>query len=75
MGSFRHDLPTIAQHTCYVLIHCLHAWEQPLAVVFPGPIPFVYERFDFHLVTFVSVLRELHGKSTDRLTYGSRNEF
>src|SRR6266852_239377 len=47
--GFGHDLPTIAQHARNVLIHCLHAWQQPLPVVFPRPISLVRKRFHSHL--------------------------
>ena len=51
MGSFRHDLPTLVQHACKVLVHCLHARQQPLSVILPGPISLVRKRLHFHLAT------------------------
>ena len=51
MGGFRHDLPTLVQHACEVLVHCLHAREQPLSVVLPSPISLVRKRLHFHLAT------------------------
>ncbi len=51
MGGFRHDLPTLVQHACKVLVHCLHAREEPLSVVLPGPISLVRKRLHFHLAT------------------------
>ena len=51
MAGFRHDLPTLVQHACQVLVHCLHAREQPLSVVLPGPISLVRKRLHFHLAT------------------------
>jgi hypothetical protein len=47
--SFAHDLPTIGQHACNVLIHCLHARQQSLPIVFPRPISLVGKRFHFHI--------------------------
>jgi len=49
MGGLGHDVPTVAQHACNMLVHGLHAWEQPLPVVLPGPIPLVSKRLHFHL--------------------------
>jgi len=34
-----------------MLVHGLHAREQPLPVVFPRPSPFVRIRLHFHLAT------------------------
>ena len=51
MGGFRHDLPTLVQHACEVLVHCLHAREQPLSIVLPGPISLVRKRLHSHLAT------------------------
>ena len=51
MRSFRHDLPAIAQHARDVVIHCLHARQQPLPVVFPRPISLVRKRLHFHPAT------------------------
>lgn len=47
--GFGHDLPTIAQHARKVLIHRLHARQQPLPIVFPRPISLVCKGFHFHL--------------------------
>jgi hypothetical protein len=47
------ELPTVAQHAGNVLIHCLHAGEQPLPVIFPGPIFLVSKRFYFHDGTLI----------------------
>jgi hypothetical protein len=47
--GFGHDLPTITQHARNVFIHCLHARQQPLPVVFPRPISLICERLHFHL--------------------------
>src|SRR5713226_3011168 len=51
MGVFRHYFPTVIQHACNMLVHGLHAREQPLPVVLPRPISFVCKRLHFHLVT------------------------
>lgn len=51
MGGFRHDLPTLVQHDRKVLVHCLHAREQPLSVVLPCPVSLVRKRLHFHLAT------------------------
>ena len=51
MGAFRHYFPTVVQHACNVLVHGLHAWEQPLPVVLPRPVPFVRKGLHSHLVT------------------------
>ncbi len=51
MGVFRHYFPTVVQHACNMLVHGLHAREQPLPVVLPRPTSFVCKRLHFHLVT------------------------
>jgi len=48
MGTFGHDFPVIPQHTCDVPIHCLHGGQEPLSVVFPGPISLVRKGLNFH---------------------------
>src|SRR5438552_12151070 len=48
MGVFRHYFPTVVQHACNMLVHGLHAREQPLPVVPPRPISFVSKRPHFH---------------------------
>ena len=48
MGGFRHNFPTLVQQPCNMLVHRLHAWEQPLSIVFSRPIPFVRIRLYFH---------------------------
>jgi hypothetical protein len=48
MRRFGHDFPAVTQHTCHVPIHCLHRWQEPLPIVFPGPIFLVSKRFNFH---------------------------
>jgi len=36
--SLRHEVPALAEHARDVPIHCLHRWQEPLPVVFPGPM-------------------------------------
>jgi hypothetical protein len=54
MGAFRHDFPTVVQHARNMFVHGLHARQQPLPVVLPGPIPFVRKRLYLHLVTAIA---------------------
>jgi len=46
--GFGHDLPTIAQHGRNVLVHCLHARQQPLPVVLSRPIPLIRKGLHLH---------------------------
>ena len=46
--GFGHDLPTVGQQARNMFIHCLHARQQPLPIVFPRPFSFVRKGFHYH---------------------------
>ena len=45
---FGHDFPPVTHHACNVPIHRLHGWQEPLPVIFPGPISLVRKRLHSH---------------------------